>query len=237
MRLQACLNGARTREEHRAVPLSARELAADAVACARAGADGVHVHPRDGDGRETLDCLDVVTALRAAVAVEVGVSTGEWIEPDLERRLAAIRRWIAAPPDVASVNFCEEGAGAVCRALGDAGVQVEAGLADVADAERFLSAGVERLCRRVLVEVADPDAAAAVGHARAVEAALDSVRPELPRLLHGEGRATWAVLGDALARGRAVRVGLEDVLELPDGSPAPGNADLVQAVATLGAAA
>ena len=40
--VKACLNGARTREEHAAVPQSAAELAADALAVRRAGAFAVH---------------------------------------------------------------------------------------------------------------------------------------------------------------------------------------------------
>ena len=234
MRLQACLNGARTRADHPAVPLTPEELAAEAVACARAGAAGVHVHPRGAEGRETMDVAAAVRALReCGAAGEISVSTGEWIEPDLERRLAAVRGWASCPPDVASVNFSEAGAEDVCRALGEAGVAVEAGLATVADAERLLAAGVERLCRRVLVEVADRDGPAAVAHARAIEAAIDSVRPEWPRLVHGEEAATWAVVRDAAQRGRAVRIGLEDVLELPDGRRAPDNAALVRAAADL----
>jgi uncharacterized protein (DUF849 family) len=54
MAVKACLNGARTREEHPAVPRSPAELAADAVAVRRAGAFAVHVHPRDARGTQTL---------------------------------------------------------------------------------------------------------------------------------------------------------------------------------------
>jgi uncharacterized protein (DUF849 family) len=54
-----------------------------------------------------------------------------------------------------------------------------------------------------------------------------------PRLHHGYGPATWAVVGAALERGRDVRVGLEDVLVMPDGSTAAGNAALVAAAVAL----
>jgi uncharacterized protein (DUF849 family) len=53
-RVKACLNGARTPEEHPGVPLSPAELAADAKAVRKAGAFAVHVHPRDGHGAQTL---------------------------------------------------------------------------------------------------------------------------------------------------------------------------------------
>ena len=38
---------------------------------------------------------------------------------------------------------------------------------------------------------------------------------------HGEGIASWAVSERALHRGHGMRTGLEDVLVLPDGQPAP----------------
>ena len=55
-----------------------------------------------------------------------------------------------------------------------------------------------------------------------------------PRLHHGYGAATWAVLAAAVERGRDIRVGFEDTLELPDGTAASGNAELVAAAMRLG---
>jgi len=46
-------------------------------------------------------------------------------------------------------------------------------------------------------------------------------------LLHGEGTSSWPVLAEAVRRGLDVRIGLEDVLVLRDGSPAESNAQLV----------
>lgn len=56
-----------------------------------------------------------------------------------------------------------------------------------------------------------------------------------PVLLHAEGPATWAVLAEAVSRGLHTRIGLEDTLLLPDGTPAPGNAALVTAALAAGA--
>jgi uncharacterized protein (DUF849 family) len=92
--LQAALNGDRTKNDHPAVPLLVAELARDAAACVAAGAGAIHLHPRDEEGRERLEVVDeVVRVVRAACGVPVGVSTGAWIEPDLERRLALVRAW------------------------------------------------------------------------------------------------------------------------------------------------
>src|SRR4051812_15980499 len=126
--LQAALNGALTKDAHLAVPLSADDLARDAAACVGAGAGDIHMHPRDADGRESLaaDVIDgVVVRVRDRCGVPVGVSTGAWIEPDLERRIALVSSW--REPDYASVNLSEEGADRIMQALLQVGVGIEAG--------------------------------------------------------------------------------------------------------------
>ena len=60
---KACLNGARLPEEHPALPVSAAQLAAATVAVVGAGADAVHVHPKDVHGADTLDAVTVASVL------------------------------------------------------------------------------------------------------------------------------------------------------------------------------
>jgi uncharacterized protein (DUF849 family) len=216
--IQACLNGTRSREDHPAVPITPSELARDAAACVAAGAESVHVHPRDADGRETLAVDDAVRALRA-VDVEVSVSTGAWIPGD---RLAAVAAWRDVP-DVASVNVMEEGWRELCEALLERGVGIELGLASVEDAEAFIADPV--YVHRVLVEVPQRDDEEALTAA----ATIDGELPGYPRLWHGEESATWAVVREGLRRGRDVRIGLEDVLE-------DDNPTLVRRVVELAAA-
>jgi uncharacterized protein (DUF849 family) len=50
-----------------------------------------------------------------------------------------------------------------------------------------------------------------------------------PVLLHGEGSSCWPALETAARLRLDTRIGLEDTLELPDGSPAADNASLVAA--------
>ena len=81
MLIQACLNGSTTRAEHPAVPLTPAELATEARASAAAGAESVHLHPRDPSGAQTLipdHVLAAVAAVRAASGLPVGVTTGIW---------------------------------------------------------------------------------------------------------------------------------------------------------------
>ena len=49
-------NGARrTKSDHPALPITIEELVETAMACQQAGADGLHAHVRDADGRHILD--------------------------------------------------------------------------------------------------------------------------------------------------------------------------------------
>jgi uncharacterized protein (DUF849 family) len=55
----------------------------------------------------------------------------------------------------------------------------------------------------------------------------------VPQLWHGYGRRTWEVLSAGAAAGRDLRVGLEDVLVLPNDDVAASNAELVAAAVEL----
>jgi uncharacterized protein (DUF849 family) len=232
--LKACLNGGLRRDQHPAVPVTPAELAADAARCRAAGASAVHVHPRGGDGRETLDADAIgaaLTAIREACpGLQVGVSTGEWIEPDPAARVAAIRSWTSLP-DFASVNAHEQGADAVAAALHERGVAVEAGLWTPNAVSAYLGWRVP--CLRLLLETMETDPAEAIANARRMLAMLPGAHP--PVLLHGEGPPAWPVLSEAVARSLDTRVGLEDTQTLPDGSPAPDNASLLRAAIAGGA--
>lgn len=232
--LKACLNGPRGPDVHPAIPVSADDLAADAAECAAAGAQAIHVHPRAPDGRETLEpeLVDaVVFQVAAACNLPVGVSTGAWIEPDVERRAALAGAWTA--PAFASVNLQEDGAARVIGALLDVGIGVEAGVWTVEDADALAATGFGDRLLRVLVEPMDGDGEMAARRARAIDERLDAHGITTSRVHHGEGGATWAVLEQAVQRGHGIRVGFEDTLVLPDGTRAGANADLVAAAAAL----
>lgn len=230
--LKVCLNGGVRRDEHPAAPITPAELAADAVRCVAAGASAVHVHPRDEDERETLDAVWVgaaITALRdACPGVQVGVTTGAWVEPDPAARIAAVRAWDVLP-EFASVNVHEEGAEAVAAVLYERGVGVEAGVWTPEAALAYRRWRVPAL--RILVECMRPGLEEALADAEAILGALPVRRP--PVLLHAEGPAVWRIAGESVRRGLSTRIGLEDTWVMPDGSPAPDNAALVRAVVAL----
>jgi uncharacterized protein (DUF849 family) len=232
--LKACLNGSRTRDEHPAVPITPEAIAVDAARCAALGVAAVHIHPRDGSGNESLAddwVAAALTAIRSAVpGLPVGISTGAWIEQRPQARTAAVRSW-AVLPDFASVNVHEPGADDVAWALYERGIGVEAGLWTVDAVRSFRSWRAPAI--RLLVECMAADPPAALLDAERMLAELPADAP--PVLLHAEGPAVWPMLREAVRRRLHTRIGLEDTLVLPDGSPAPGNPALVAAAVAAGA--
>jgi uncharacterized protein (DUF849 family) len=234
MLLQAAINGARSPTEHAALPVHPDQLAAAAGACVAAGAGAVHFHVRAGDGTETLAAAEVARAVvavrRACRGTPLGISTGAWIEPDPDRRLALVRRWHLLP-DYASVNFDESGAVEIAEELLELGVAVEAGLSGVAAAESLVRAGLEDRCLRVLLEPQQQEPAAALETVTFIERTLGA-RAKTPRLLHGVDPTAWPLLREAVRRGYDIRIGLEDTLRLPDGEIAGDNLELIRAAKT-----
>ena len=236
MLLQATLNGPLSKSDHPGVPVTVDELARDAVACVAAGARAFHLHPRDPAGHERLDAATVdtvVTAVRRPHGQPVGVTTGAWIEPDVGRRVGLVSQWRA--PDYATVNLSEDGSLEVMGALLGAGVGIEAGVWTVEDAEKLVASGLGDRVLRVCIEPVEVSRADAVSLVTAIHQVLDLGGVTASRLQHGDGEAAWILIEDAIIRSIATRVGLEDILFMPDGSPATSNADLVRAAYDLGA--
>ncbi len=234
MRMQACVNGSRLPGEHPALPVSAAELARDVAAVVAAGATSVHLHVKDDAGADTLDGAVIATVLpavrAAAPGVPIGITTGAWAAPETAERLSRIRAWTVLP-DAASVNWHEDGAEQVAVALLERGVAVDAGLWHAEAVAAWTASGLRDRCARVLLEL--PDGPDADGTHRLADELLALVGTGPPVQLHGEGSSTWPALRHAAALGLDTRIGLEDTLYLPDGSPAPDNAALVRAAAQL----
>lgn len=226
--MQVCLNGGRGPGDSAAVPMSPAAMAEAAARAVAAGATDIHVHPRTPCGGETLSprvLAETLTAIRAAVDAPVGVTTGVAEEPDPVRRVERVRAWTVLP-DHASVHWHEPGAEELAVALMERGVGVEAGLrSGTQGPARFLGSPLAPRVLRILAEVTDPDP---ITTARTLLAEVGESRGR-PILLHGTDAGAWPVLRLARRLGLAARIGLEDTLFLPDGSPARDNARLVSA--------
>ena len=205
-------------------------MARDAQAVVAVGAQALHIHPRNAEGKQSLAYQDVAAALSAihmrCPDISVGVSTGIWIEPGVSLRLQRIKEWTVLP-DFVSVNFSEPGVADLCTTLLARGIGIEAGISTVAEVQLLLKLGLADRCLRILIEPTEEETHAALANTIAIISVLDEAHVQLPCLLHGSDATIWPVLHVALQRGYDTRIGLEDTLTLPDGNQAQGNAELV----------
>src|SRR5262249_36854263 len=151
-----------------------------------------------------------------------------WIVPNTERRHRLVASWTELP-DYASVNFDEPGSELLASLLVERGIGIEAGAANTTAAARLARSGLAPRCPRILLEPMVPDLDDALRLLQDVETLLDRAAITIPRLLHGIDGTAWPMIGEAARRGLLTRIGFEDTVTLPDGSPAPSNAALVAA--------
>lgn len=235
MIVQACINGSRNPDFHPLFPSTVEDMVRDAVAVVEAGAAELHVHPRDRAGRETLAAVDeTVAAIRQRCpGTFIGVSTGAWIEGNEERTREAIAGWHVLP-DYASVNLSETDAPGVMDLLHRKGIGVEAGLATVADAERFVKTEGRDRVLRILVELDhESDDEEAMRSCDGILSLLRKVDVKRPILLHGYDQTVWPFVRRARLEHLSTRVGLEDGKHLPNGEIARDNAELVSAAVAI----
>jgi uncharacterized protein (DUF849 family) len=228
MIIQACVNGARPNDYHPKLPVTAEAVALDGASCISAGAAELHIHPRGPDGRESLMAVDeAIRAVRIRCpGTLVGVSTGAWIEGDEKRTRDCISAWRELP-DYASVNLSEADAPDVIALLDRMGVGVEAGLATVADARRFVAIPNCHRVFRILIETGEQQVEQADKIADGIEQVLGKANVRRQILLHGFDRTVWHFVERARQKRCSTRVGLEDGRHLANGDIASGNADLV----------
>lgn len=231
--VQAALNGDRI---HPAAPRTPATIGGAARAAVAAGAASVHVHAFDDSGRETLDphaCGTVVRAIRVACpGIPISLTTSATIVADPIERLRLVGGWRELP-DLVTANQGEAGIIELCELLLARGVEIEAGILTVDDARAFVRSGIASRCRRVLIEPLDTDPVDAIRHAASMEDIILSAGIQLEQVHHGFGFACWEVNRRAIVRGHGIRTGLEDVTELPDGSVARDNSELVAAAVRL----
>jgi uncharacterized protein (DUF849 family) len=241
--LQVTPNGPWGKDLHPHLPVSREELLADLRDCFRAGATGVHLHVRDDSGAETLEptvvnetCRQVrAVAIDVGVTPEIGLTTGEWIVPDLPRRLSMIREWEGV--DCATVNLSEKGFEHVMDVMVGAGIGIDVGLWAPVEMDILLTSGFLPHAQRVSIELDAGEPYFLSGEplalAQQVNDALDAAGSTCPRLTHGMNDWTWPLVKDAFRRGHDTRVGFEDSVLLPDGRQAQSNAQLVQTALAL----
>ncbi len=174
-------------------------------------------------------------AAEVGIEVEIGLTTGAWIVPDVADRIAMIREWEGV--DCATVNLSEQGFEDVMAAMLDVGVAIDVGLWALVEMDQLVRSGLLPQAQRISIELARGEPDFLEGDpgqlAQEVNDALDLAGSTSPRLTHGMNDWTWPLVEDAFRRGHDTRVGFEDSLLLPDGALAENNAQLVDAALTL----
>lgn len=137
------------------VPKTMRSIVASATSSIRAGADCIHFHPRDNNGVETFKKEFVdnqIGELRAKLKnIPIGISTGEWIEPNLDKRLEQIGSWKNIP-DFVSINYDEYGFEKVTELISKKGIEIEIGLSSLKSAKNFTETNLDGDFLRVLID-------------------------------------------------------------------------------------
>ncbi len=250
--LMVAPNGAtKTKADHPALPVTIPEIVACAEACARAGADGIHAHVRDAEGRHVLDAglyAELLAELSARVPqmqVQITTEAAGRYRPAEQRALVATLRPASVSVALREIT-AESGLGPTRRFFAfcaEAGIAVQHILYDAAEVARLGALQAEGvipegrpqvlhvLGRYVTGQRAAPEDLAAP---LAAQARLP-VAPDWAACAFGPAES--ACLLAARRAGGKVRIGFENNLFRPGGEMAADNAAQVADFLRLVAAA
>ncbi|WP_044889077.1 3-keto-5-aminohexanoate cleavage protein [Myxococcus hansupus] len=244
MVITAAMVGAETtREQTPHLPITAEEIAEDAVRCREAGAAMVHLHVRTADGKPSQDAelfRAAIRAIRKRTDVLIQTSTGGAVGMTVDQRCGPLTLTGEDRPDMATlttgtVNFGEDVfwnprplVRDIARRIRDAGLRPELECFDVGmiDEARYLA-------KEGLVDLpAHFDFVLGVpGTLQPRPEVLDFMIASLPEgstwTVAGVGRHQLAYVDEAAKRGGNARVGLEDNIYVSKGVLAKGNWELV----------
>lgn len=245
-RIMVAPNGARrTKADHPAVPITIAEIVACARACHAAGADGLHAHVRDAEGRHVLDpglygellaeLARVVPAMQVQVTTE---AVGRYTPAEQRLLVETLRppavsvalREITAEPEIAVTRrffgFCA-----------DAGIAVQHILYDPDEVDRLAALvreGVVPADGLQLIHVLGrytPGQVSSPADLTAPVTRLAATRLVADWAVCAFGPAETAILVEACRLGGKARVGFENNLLNADGTVASDNAERVAELA------
>jgi len=229
-----------TRADNPALPHTPEEIAADALACAEAGAAVVHIHAREEDGTPSSRAelfAETIERIRASSPMVTMVSTGGAVTMSMEERMTGLDgRPDLSGVETGSMNFGEDlfvtsppDARRVIERATALGIGLEAEMFDVGHVVQ----GVRMLERGELPAPLRANLVFGVpgGIDASPEALVAMMRP-LPAGTHWSitavGRHQRRMLALALLHGAGgIRVGFEDAVYLRRGVLAASNAELV----------
>jgi uncharacterized protein (DUF849 family) len=231
MLIKIALNGARPKEQNKYLPHSLAEIEKEVKLLYEYGCKVFHIHCYDENGSESLKPNDVkklVTLVKnISPEIQIGISSGDWIEPDFEKRKSYISGWDSIP-DFISVNMIEDNAIEIANLLISKGVLIEAGLNEEKAAEIFVKSNLVNNCFRILIEPEPEEFDSAIKIINEIEKVLDSKNIQIPRLLHGFNAVSWDILREAKGRGYDSRVGMEDTIFLESSEMVKSNLEIIK---------
>lgn len=231
MLIKIALNGARPKNQNKFIPQSLSEIKKEVSLLFKHGYKIFHIHCYDELGNESLRPNDVnklVSIVKnISPEIKLGISSGDWIEPDLENRKGEINSWTKIP-DFISVNMIEDDAIEISKLLISKGVKIEAGLNEKRAAEIFVKSDMVKDCCRVLIEPEPEEIYSAIEVINEIEDVLERHNVKLPRLLHGFNNIAWDILREASRRGYDSRIGMEDTINLENGKIVKSNLELIE---------
>lgn len=244
-RLMVAPTGARrTKADHPALPITLPEIIATAKACHAAGADGLHLHVRDAEGRHSLDAglySEALAALAEIVpdmAVQITTEAVGIYSPAEQRAVVE-----AVQPSLVSVSLAEMTGGrdmdtalefyTNCRTSGIAVQHILYGEGDLRLMSQLLDSGKLHASDLQLIFVLGR-------YTKGQTSAPEDLQPFTDWLAASDLDADWAVcafgpretdcLVAAHRQGGKLRVGFENSLWNSDGSLAKDNAERVAEV-------
>lgn len=234
-----------TKEMNPHVPITAEEIARDVRRCADAGAVLFHVHARDENGRPTLDIERFKENVRAikevAPDVILQLSTGARAGKDWEARANPVRLL----PEMASFTTGSNNLPGIVYENSPQFIQFLAGVfketgvkPEIEVFETGMINNALYLQKKGLIEpplhfdfvLGAPGSMP--GSVKNLLFLSESIPPGSTWSVAGIAQAEIPLATAAIVMGGHVRVGLEDNLTLPDGSPAT-NAGLVEKVVRI----
>lgn len=230
MLIKIALNGARPKKQNKYIPQSLDEIGEEVKLLFENGHKVFHIHCYDENGNESLkpdDVNNLVSMVKTiSPEIQIGISSGDWIEPDLAKRKNYIKGWTNVP-DFISVNIIEDDAIEISELLISKGVKIEAGLNEKKAAELFVESGLDKNCLRILIEPEPEILKEAIECIDGIEEVLNRNGVELPRLLHGFNSVSWEILREAKRWGYDSRIGMEDTIYLKNGETVKSNLELI----------
>jgi 3-keto-5-aminohexanoate cleavage enzyme len=240
-------NGARrTQADHPALPMRPYEIAADALACAEAGASVIHLHVRDDRGGHVLDAgryREAMGLIERAVGdrLLVQVTTEAVGRYTPQQQMALLRELRPRAASVALRELMPDAAGAeavagfLAWALRE-GVALQYIVYDADDARRLVACvGAGTVPQRApnALFVLGRYAAGQQSSPRDLLAFVQAWPQGWAWSVCAFGAAEAACMAAAIGLGGHARVGFENNLHRADGTLATHNADLVANVAGI----